>query len=200
MYQIVFRLITSRDSMLTILLPSLLYLVVYHYADLRWAVAAASVYGVVMTFLRRDLGLISLAFALSGLIELFIIAIVPRGLIAEAVLFKIALGSLSTAVVFIVFSLLKQPIPMLIAEVSTPSLKESRETMNVPSLTTWQQVSSIWIVSNLVKCIFLLSRDSVSERDLAAYTVILGWPLYVVLIVISVWLVSQSYKNAHRSE
>nr|WP_284694832.1 hypothetical protein [Photobacterium galatheae] len=186
--------------MLTILLPSLLYLVVYHYADLRWAVAAASVYGVVMTFLRRDLGLISLAFALSGLIELFIIAIVPRGLIAEAVLFKIALGSLSTAVVFIVFSLLKQPIPMLIAEVSTPSLKESRETMNVPSLTTWQQVSSIWIVSNLVKCIFLLSRDSVSERDLAAYTVILGWPLYVVLIVISVWLVSQSYKNAHRSE
>lgn len=195
MFQTVYRLISSRDSLLTILLPAFLYLLVYQWFDLVWAVATASLYGVVITFFRRDLGLISIAFALSGLIELGIIVFVPEKIFIEAVLFKVALGSLSSAAVFLVFSLIQKPIPMLVAEISTPALKNSRELNNVPSLITWQQVSGLWVISYVCKAGFLLGSDHLSENELAVYTLMFGWPLYVGLIFLSVWYVTNCFKK-----
>lgn len=199
MFQVIYRLIASRDSLLTILLPSILYLIVYQYLSLISAVAATSVYGLLITLIRQELGLIALAFALSGMIELIIVAFVPQEVFVEAVVFKLVLGSLSTASVFLVFSLLKKPIPMLVAEISTPALKESRESMDIPSLMTWQKVNGIWVFSYLSKSVFLLSSGPISESELAGYTLALGWPLHVGLLMVSVWFINNNCKRAcHR--
>jgi hypothetical protein len=195
-FHVIYRLVASRDSFLTILLPSILYFLAYQYVGLMSAVVVTSLYGLLTLLFRKELGMIALAFALSGFVELTIAAFVPREILVEAVVLKLAMGSLSTASVFLVFSWFKKPIPMLVAEITTPALKGSRESTGIPSLITWQRVNGIWVFSYLCKSVFLLSVDSVSESELVGYTLALGWPLHVGLIVVSVWVVNNSYKQA----
>nr|WP_267135923.1 hypothetical protein [Vibrio sp. J1-1] len=178
------------------MLPSILYLLVYQYLGLISAVVVTSIYSFLTILFRKELGVIALAFALSGMVELTIASFVPRALLVEAVVLKLAMGSLSTASVFLVFSLLKKPIPMLVAEITTPALKESRESMGIPSLMTWQKVNGVWVLSYLCKSVFLLSITSVSESELVGYTLVLGWPLHVGLIMVSVWFINNNYKQA----
>ncbi len=195
-FHVVYRLVASRNSFITILLPSIIYLLTYQYLGLTAAVVATSVYGLLTILLSKEMGLIALAFALSGVIELTIVAYVPQDLLVEAVMFKLALSSLSTASVFFIFALLRKPIPMLVAEATTPKLKQSRVNLGIPNITTWQRVNGVWILSYLGKTLFLLNTGSVSESELVKFTLILGWPLHIGLIILSVWYINMSSKQA----
>ncbi len=195
-FQVVYRLVASRNSFVTILLPSIIYLLTYQYLGLTAAVVATSVYGLLTLLICKEMGLIALAFALSGIIELTIVAFVPQDFLVEAVAFKLALSSLSSASVFFIFALLKKPIPMVVAEATTPKLKQSRIDLDIPNVTTWQRVNGIWILSYLGKSLFLLNTGSISESALVKYTLILGWPLHLGLIILSVWYINMSSKQA----
>ncbi|WMN88429.1 hypothetical protein NI382_06440 [Vibrio parahaemolyticus] len=76
MFQVIYRLVASRDAFLTILLPSILYFWAYQYVGLMSAVVVTSLYGLLTLLFRKELGIIALAFALSGFVELTIGAFV----------------------------------------------------------------------------------------------------------------------------
>ncbi|SJL83359.1 hypothetical protein VPAL9027_01325 [Vibrio palustris] len=188
MLKIVYRLVSSKESILMVLLPSLLYFALYHEYGLTYAIGASSIYGITLMLISRQLGLISLAFALSGLVELVIITVLPKSEATQAVQYKVLLSSLSTACVFLVFAVLRKPIPMLVAEASMPSLQHQRLTVGSPSLKKWQYVNGIWLCGYLLKSLMFVNYSHFSQQQLVMYTLISGWPLYVVLILMSVGL------------
>ncbi|MGO1297906.1 MAG: hypothetical protein ACTMIA_11440 [Vibrio sp.] len=196
MFEIAYRLVSSKESVLTILVPSLLYFLAYHELGLIDAIVICAIYGIAVTFMNRQLGMISLAFALSGIVEVVIIEVLPPTAVVEAVQYKVILSAISTAVVFFIFALARKPIPMLMAEISFPKLQSKRLLTGELSLGKWQQVNSVWIVGYLLKCVVFLSHSHLSQQQLATYTLVFGWPLYVVLIFVSIWII----KSRHQAQ
>ncbi|MFC3024857.1 hypothetical protein ACFODT_13635 [Vibrio zhugei] len=193
MFDIAYRLVRSKESILTILIPSILYLLVYHEVGLIYAIVGCAIYGIAVTLVHRQLGMISLAFALSGIIELMIIALLPPNAVVEAIQYKVALSAVSTAGVFFFFALARKPIPMLIAEISCPELQRKRLLTGSPSLNRWQQVNSVWLVGYLLKSVLFLTHTQLSQQQLVTYTLLSGWPLYAVLIFASVWIIRRCH-------
>ncbi|MCE0558385.1 hypothetical protein [Motilimonas sp. E26] len=189
-------LLLSRDAFLSMILPALLYLGVYHYAGLLYAVLVSGIYGIVISLTLKSLGPIALVFALFGLIELLIVTFTPAGWLVDVVFIQVLAGAVKSALVFLIFSLLGKPIPRLFAELGSPELKAWEFSQTPRYQQIWQQASAIWIVAYSLKAALLWLAYPIEEATLATVKVVSGWPLHAALLVVLVYFVQYQFSRA----
>lgn len=191
---IISRTLFNREAFLSMIFPALIYALTYKVWGLTEAVLVSGVYAFLVSFTLKSTKYITFIFALFGLFEIVIVAIVPETWLLETVFIKALVGAFQTSIVFLVFSMMGKPIPQLFAEVASPDLKSWDFSQTVNYRKIWQKVSMIWIMAYLLKAFILIGFYPVDEDTMVALNLTLGWPLHIGLIVFSVPYVRAQFR------
>ncbi|MCE2572922.1 hypothetical protein [Motilimonas eburnea] len=195
--KLIFSLLFNRSAMLSMIVPALLYILVYRYVGLSAAVLVTGFYGLGISFVLKSLGYIALAFALFGLLEVVIVTLAPAEWLVDLVYFKMLLGALQSMLIFVVFALLGKPIPRLFAEAGQPDLLAWPFSKTATYRRIWQQASAIWVLGYATKALVLWLLYPMSEATVATLNVALGWPIHASLLVLSVLFVHHQFARAN---
>ncbi|TQV65976.1 DUF3159 domain-containing protein [Exilibacterium tricleocarpae] len=189
------QVLFNREAVLSMILPALIYGLTYWYFDLVEAVVASGIYAIVASFFLKSTKYVAFIFALFGLIELCIIWLIPDSWLLETLFIKSLIGALQVAIIFILFSLFKEPIPKLFAEAGSPELRDWDFSSTKTCLNIWQSLSYIWVSVYFFKALILISFYPVDADTLVTLNLLLGWPLHVGLIVFSVFYIRNKFAS-----
>ncbi len=184
--KIIKQILFNRDAVLSMILPALLYGLVYHYFGLVEAVIVSGLYAGCSSFFLKSAKFIVFVFSVFGLIEICLIGLLPEKWLVDTIFIKSVIGALQTAIVFLVFSLLGKPVPKLFAEVASPELKEWDFSTTKAYLNIWQKVSYTWVAVYVAKAMLFIAFYPMTTDSLVTFNLVLGWPLYLGLIAFSV--------------
>lgn len=194
---LILSLLFNRSAMLSMIVPAMLYVVVYRYLGLSAAVLITGLYGLGISLVLKSLGYLALAFALFGLVEVVIVTLAPAAWLVDLVYFKMVLGAVQSVLIFMVFAILGKPIPQLFAEAGQPDLLNWSFSKTAAYRRVWQQASAIWVLGYSIKALILWWQYPISESTVAVLNVALGWPVHASLLVISVLFVYHQFAQAH---
>lgn len=183
---IIKRVLFNREAILSMIVPAIIYGMTYWHLGLVSAVAASGIYAIIASFFLVSTKYIAFAFALFGLIEICIVWLIPDAWLLDALFIKSLVGAIQVAIVFLIFSLLKTPIPKLFAEAGMPELRSWDFSSTKTYLGIWQRVSYFWISMYFFKALALMFFYPVDADTLVILNLLLGWPLHVGLIIFSV--------------
>ncbi|GGY41662.1 hypothetical protein GCM10011297_13330 [Bacterioplanes sanyensis] len=168
------------------IVPAIIYGLTYWHYGLVEAVIASGAYAIIASFFLKSTKYIAFLFAAFGLIEILIVWIAPDSWLIGTLFMKSLIGATQVAVLFLIFSLIKKPIPMLFAEAGMPELKEWEFSATKTYLGIWQKISYFWVLIYSIKAATLVMFYPVDADTLVMLNLLLGWPLHVGLIIISV--------------
>lgn len=196
----VWRYLISRDALLTIIIP----VIIYNIAFLLWGAGSAllitAIYSGILQLFSRWQGYLPIIalILVSGLSHyLYLEGIMLLGIHQESVFLSIS-GALSTVIIFTIYSIKGRPVIQILAEQATPDLKTLPVYGTPQYVRVWNEVSLVWILVYLVKAIiiYLLSRQPGLPMD--TLVLISGWPLTLLLVIFSFrWPKHRWTKHAH---
>ncbi|MBN3144094.1 hypothetical protein [Pectobacterium brasiliense] len=183
----VWRYLVSRDALLTIIIP----VVMYNIAFLQWGAGVAllitAIYSGVLQLISRWQGYLPIIalILVSGLSHyLYLEGIILFDIHQESVFLSVS-GAISTVIIFTIYSIKGHPVIQTLAEQATPALKTLPVYSTPQYVRVWNEVSLVWILVYLVKAIiiYLLSRQPGLPMD--TLVLISGWPLTLLLVIFS---------------
>ncbi|WP_217557895.1 DUF3159 domain-containing protein, partial [Vibrio metschnikovii] len=183
---IVKRVLFNREAIVSMIIPAIIYAVSYWKFGLVFAVVASGAYAIIASFFLKSTKYIAFFFAFLGLIEICIAWLIPDAWLLDTLFIKSLIGALQVAIAFLIFSILKKPIPQLFAEAGLPELKNWEFSSTETYLSIWQRLSYVWISIYFVKALIFLFFYPVDADTLVILNLLLGWPLHVSLIIFSV--------------
>jgi hypothetical protein len=123
---------------------------------------------------------------LSALLEIAITLWLPDTDLVDALAIKTQIYAIKAAVVLIVFSLLKNPIPMLFAEAFSPSLIDIRRENRIFYLRIWQTISFVWVLACVFKVVVFQFYHYFNESQYVLIKTLFDWPLGIGLAYFSI--------------
>ncbi|MDC9623450.1 hypothetical protein PSI22_17855 [Xenorhabdus sp. XENO-7] len=196
----IWHYLLSRDALMTIIIPIVLYNIIFWIMGAGIAVLMVALYsGGVQLFSRRrgSLAIIALIIVSGVSHYLYLHGYTLFNISKENVFLSIS-GALSVVVVFSFYSFMGQPVIQTMAEQAMPRLK------NIPAYGTalytrvWHEVSIVWMLVFLLKAfgIYMLSRQNSVPIDTIIF--IGGWPLTLLMVMFSFrWPKYRWKSNAH---
>ncbi|MBD1558733.1 hypothetical protein HC752_17515 [Vibrio sp. S9_S30] len=107
-------------------------------------------------------------------------------------------SALKIGLIMLVFSFLRFPLPMLLAEATYPHLKALHRQFPDEYLRMWQKISVMWITSFAIKAALFYLTLAVPAEQVYLMGILLGWPLYCVLILVSIIFVNVKVLGFYR--
>lgn len=198
----VWRYLRSRDALLTIIIPVILY----NIAFLQWGAGIAllitAIYSGVLQLFSRWQGYLPIIalILVSGLSHyLYLEGVMLLGIHQESVFLSIS-GALSTVIVFAIYSIKGRPVIQILAEQATPDLKTLPVYGTPQYVRVWNEVSLVWILVYLVKAIIIYLLSLQPGLPMDTLVLISGWPLTLLLVIFSFrWPKHRWTSHAHDS-
>ncbi|MEF9678283.1 hypothetical protein ABRQ00_05610 [Pectobacterium aroidearum] len=183
----VWRYLRSRDALLTIIIPVILY----NIAFLQWGAGIAllitAIYSGVLQLFSRWQGYLPIIalILVSGLSHyLYLKGVMLLGIHQESVFLSIS-GALSTVIIFAIYSIKGRPVIQILAEQATPDLKTLPVYGTPQYVRVWNEVSLVWILVYLVKAIIIYLLSLQPGLPMDTLVLISGWPLTLLLVIFS---------------
>ncbi|MEY4922664.1 MAG: hypothetical protein ACRCUG_03550 [Yersinia sp. (in: enterobacteria)] len=183
----VWHYLSSRDARITIIIPIMLYNIVFWWGGAGVALLVTALYSGTVELLNKRSGSLSVIalILVSGFSHyLYLHGYAPFAIKKENVFIAVS-GAASVVMVFGIYSLMGRPVIRTLAEQAMPRLK------NIPAYGTpqyaraWHEVSIAWLLVFLLKAVgvYVLSR----REDLPLDTIIFmtGWPLTLLMVLFS---------------
>ncbi|MEQ9887564.1 hypothetical protein [Pectobacterium zantedeschiae] len=183
----VWQYLVSRDAILTIILP----IIIYNIAFWQWGAGAAllitAIYSGVLQYISRWKGYLPIIalILVSGLSHyLYLEGYMLFDIKQESVFLSVS-GAMSTVIIFSIYSMLGRPVIQTLAEQATPRLK-TLPNYGTPRYTKiWNEVSLVWILAYLIKAIVIYTLSHRPGLPMDTLVLISGWPLTLLLVIFS---------------
>lgn len=178
----------SRNAIETIILPIVIYSLVFWTLGAGWALILTGVYGVLSMLFGRQSRSVSVVILLlfSGAFHyLYLSGFKPLGIKDESVFLSLS-GALTIIVVFSFYSLMNRPIIQVLAESGMPRLKTLPFYGSPLYLRVWHEVSLVWIIAKLIKLLIVFICYRVNVKGIEEIVFLFSWPFTLCLIVFSV--------------
>ncbi|CAM3687457.1 hypothetical protein [Xenorhabdus thuongxuanensis] len=183
----IWHYLLSRDAIMTIIIPIVLYNIMFWIMGVGTAVLTVAFYsgGVQLVSRQRSSLAIAVFIMVSGSSHYLYLHGYTLFNISKENVFLSVSGALSVVVVFSFYSLMGQPIIRTIAEKAMPRLKSIPAYGTTLYTRVWHEVTIGWILIFLLKAmgIYILSRQSSVPIDVIIF--ISGWPLTFLMILFS---------------
>ncbi|MDE9486005.1 hypothetical protein [Xenorhabdus bovienii] len=199
----IWHYLLSRDALMTIIIPIVLYNIIFWIMGAGIAVLMVALYsGGVQLFSRRKGSLaIIVLIMVSGVSHyLYLHGYALFNISQENVFLSIS-GALSVVVVFSFYSFMGQPVVQTMAEQAMSRLKDIPAYGTALYARVWHEVSIVWILVFLLKAfgVYMLSRQNSVPIDTIIF--IGGWPLTLLMVMFSFrWPKYRWKSNAHNKE
>ncbi|WP_299005489.1 hypothetical protein [uncultured Shewanella sp.] len=195
---ILLRYLSSRSALENIIVPIVLYSVIFWCFGAGWAVISTAIYGVCIALFREGESTLSVVLLLlfsGGCHYAFSQGFTPFGITQESV-FLSASSALGMLIILSIYSLMNRPMIKGLAESGLPYLKTLpiRETALYHRV--WHEVSIVWIIAQLFKLLVVLIWAYEGSKSLNMIVFLLSWPYTVVLIAFSVKWPKKRWKRA----
>ncbi|CCN37663.1 conserved hypothetical protein [Vibrio nigripulchritudo SO65] len=178
--------ILTQENILVLLVPAILYFSLVHLFGMFWCILFLSAYGCFVSIYSTRKSIVAFFFALFGLIEWMVSLHLPQSLLEAFPQFSYMTGALQIAVIMLVFSFLRFPLPMLLAEATYEHLKALHRQFPDEYIRMWQKISAMWILCFLGKALVFYLSLHASHEQIQLMSILLGWPLYCMLILVSI--------------
>lgn len=185
------RFLTTKQSIVNILFPIIIYSISFYYMNIDSAILLSAAYAVIILLIDRKqaklpillLLIITGFFQYSYDIGLFTLHIKNEGV------FLAIMNSITLSVIFFLYTFFKYPIIRIFAEMGSFFSKPLNEKNKKP----WVNISYIWVVVYLAKAIviFIVNKNLPLETSSLVY--ITSWPLTIFMVYISIKYIKQSY-------
>ncbi|CDG98189.1 conserved membrane hypothetical protein [Xenorhabdus bovienii str. puntauvense] len=199
----IWHYLLSRDALMTIIIPIVLYNIMFWVMGTGIAVLMVALYsGGVQLFSRRrgSLAIIVLIMVSGVSHYLYLHGYALFNISKENVFLSIS-GALSVVVVFSFYSFMGQPVVQTMAEQAMPRLKDIPAYGTALYARVWHEVSIVWILVFLLKAfgVYMLSCQNSVSIDTIIF--IGGWPLTLLMVMFSFrWPKYRWKSNAHNKE
>ncbi|MDP2572213.1 hypothetical protein Q8W40_08475 [Vibrio penaeicida] len=190
--------IISQENVLVLLVPAILYYSLVHLFGMFWCILILSAYGCFVSIYSTRKSIVAFFFALFGLIEWMVSLHVPVTLLESFPQFSLMASALQIGLIMLVFSFLRFPLPMLLAEATYDHLKALNRQFPDEYLRMWQKISAMWITSFAAKAALFYFTLSAPAEQVHLMGILLGWPLYCMLILVSIIFVNAKVLSFYR--
>ncbi|MBA5601688.1 hypothetical protein H1224_11565 [Pectobacterium aroidearum] len=183
----VWRYLRSRDALLTIIIPVILYNIAFLLWGAGIALLITAIYSGVLQLFSRWQGYLPIIalILVSGLSHyLYLKGVMLLGIHQESVFLSIS-GALSTVIIFAIYSIKGRPVIQILAEQATPDLKTLPVYGTPQYVRVWNEVSLVWILVYLVKAIIIYLLSLQPGLPMDTLVLISGWPLTLLLVIFS---------------
>ncbi len=184
--------ILSQENILVLLVPAILYYSISHLFGIFWCILVLSIYGCFVSTYSTRKSIVAFFFSLFGLIEWMISLHVPVTFLESSPLILVITSAMQIALIMLVFSFLRFPLPMFLAEAACNKLKESHRLCPDDYLRMWQKVSMLWTTIFVGKALLFYCALSATPQQAYVVILLLGWPLYCITVLISVLFIRHS--------
>ncbi|CDG22542.1 conserved membrane protein of unknown function [Xenorhabdus poinarii G6] len=183
----IWHYLLSRDGVMTIIIPIVLYNIMFWIMGVGIAVLTVVLYSGVVQLVSRQRGSLSIVVLIvvsGGSHYLYLHGYTLFNISEENVFLSVS-GALTVVVVFSFYSLIRLPIIQIIAEQAMPRLKSIPAYGTALYTRVWHEVTVAWILVFSLKAmgIYILSRQSNIPIDIIIF--ISGWPLTFLMILFS---------------
>ncbi|MCL9779885.1 hypothetical protein M9194_00365 [Vibrio sp. S4M6] len=196
----VWSYLMSPEARLTIIIPILLYNIMFWMSGVGAALLVTAFYSAIVELFSKksgSLSIIALILVSGGIHYLYLHGYTLFGIHSESVFLSLA-GSLSVIVVFGFYSLIGKPVVRTLAENARPKLFQLPVYGTKKYIKVWQEVSLGWILAYAVKglAVILFAKDMPNFVD---YFVFIGaWPLTLVMIAFSIYWPSYRWSDVNK--
>lgn len=183
----IWHYLLSRDAFITIIVPILLYNIVFWRNGAGLALLATFLYSAAAEVMNKRSGSLSVIalILVSGFCHyLYLHGYAPFAIKKENVFLSVS-GALSVVVVFSCYSLAGRPLIRTLAEQAMPGLKNIPVYGTAQYARVWHEVSVAWILVFLLKAIGVYALST--RKDLSVDSMIFmgGWPLTLLMVLFS---------------
>ncbi|PHM71851.1 hypothetical protein [Xenorhabdus kozodoii] len=183
----IYHYLLSRDAIMTLIIPIILYNIMYWIMGVGIAVLTVALYSGGLQLVSRQRNSLFIVFfimASGGSHYLYLHGYTLFNINKESVFLSVS-GALSVVVIFGFYSVIKQPIIRTIAEQAMPRLKSIPAYGTALYTRAWHEVTIAWILIFSLKAagVYILSFQSNVPIDVIIF--ISGWPLTILMILFS---------------
>ncbi|XYQ55600.1 hypothetical protein ACS91J_04020 [Pectobacterium carotovorum] len=183
----VWQYLRSRDALLTIIMPMLIYNIAFWLGGAGVALLTTAVYSAALQYFSRQKGTLAIIglILMSGFSHyLYLKGYNLLGIEHESVFLSIS-GAVSMVVVFGFYSLRGRPVIRALAEQATPTLK-TLPVYDTPLYSrVWHEISLVWILVYLLKAIVIYTLSNSPQLPMDLIVLISGWPITLIMVTFS---------------
>ncbi len=176
----------NKTALLTVFLPSLCYLYLTQFVGLLVATVVLALYSIIVDLYFKIMGKFVYVLLAFSVMDLVISIWVSEQYLQTMLALKVQIYAGQSALVFLVFTQLKKPVPMLMAEAFAPALRNLKGQNAQGYIRVWQQVSTVWVIAFVAKAIVFHFSDGFSEATFALINSLAGWPLHIGLVYFAI--------------
>ncbi|PHM46871.1 hypothetical protein [Xenorhabdus miraniensis] len=198
----IWRYLLSRDAIMTILIPIMLYNIAFRFGGVGIALLLTGLYSLVLKFISKTKGsLIVVALILvSGMSHYLYIHGHKLFTIKQEDVFLSVSGAISTIIVFCFYSLLGRPVVQTLAEQAMPRLKTIAVYGTPLYARVWQEVSMAWILVFLLKAIGLYALSDKGGLPINSLIFLCSSPLTLLMILFSFYWPRYRWKSKRSTD
>ncbi|WP_298774087.1 hypothetical protein [uncultured Shewanella sp.] len=182
------RYLSSRSALENIMVPIILYTVMFWCFGAGWAVISTAIYGVCVALIRKGENTLSVVLLLlfsGGCHYAFSKGFTPFGITQESVFLSVS-SAVSMLVILSAYSLVNRPMIKGLAESGLPYLKTLPISETALYHRVWHEVSMVWIIAQAIKLLVVLIWAQEGNKSLDMIVFLFSWPYTVALIAFSV--------------
>ncbi|KML70140.1 hypothetical protein [Pectobacterium peruviense] len=183
----VWRYLVSRDALLTIIIPVVIYNIAFWQGGAGVALLITAIYSGALQYFSRWEGTLPIIalILVSGLSHyLYLEGVMLFDIRQESVFLSVS-GAISTVIIFSAYSIKGRPVIRTLAEQATPKLKTLPVYGSPLYVKVWNEVALVWILVYLVKAIIIYTLSRQPELPMDTLVLISGWPLTLLLVIFS---------------
>ena len=174
----------SRDARIIIIFPALISSLTFYFFGEGVSLLCTASYSLIPIFFYRRKGALSIIALIcaSGISHFLYLRGYNLFGIKQENIFVSVTGAVFIALVFSFYSIIGRPVIRNLAEQAAPTLKSLPDYGTPKYNRVWQEISIVWIVSHLLKAVFIYSISHSSKNLIGISILLCGWPLALIMI------------------
>ncbi|WP_340620614.1 hypothetical protein [Xenorhabdus siamensis] len=196
----IWNYLLSRDALMTIIIPIVLYNLVFHLGGVGAALLLTTLYSILLKFISKTKGIwvVIVLMLVSGINHFLYIHGYTLFDIKQEEVFRSVSSAASLVSVFCFYSLIGKPAARTMAEQAMPRLKMSTVYGTPLYVRVWHEVSIAWIFVYSLKTVGLYFFSNRKGFPIDDFIFFCGHPLTLLMIIFSYYWPKYRWKKAKR--